>query len=235
VKPPAAAFAGSSTLLEVVVSNPGGVRHGLGFGVKAPRAERSLAWAEVEGHGLSSVVVACAAAQRGHLELPLLRVESRFPFGLFCAWSVWRPAGRRWVYPAPEQPAPPLPAAQAEAGAGSGHRASAAGEFEGVRPWRRGDSLRQVVWKKMARTGELVSRDGRETDRRQLWLDWQIAAAPDSESRLSRLCAWVLAAEADGRAFGLRLPGTELPMDDGPAQREQALQRLALHPGGSTR
>jgi uncharacterized protein (DUF58 family) len=94
-------------------------------------------------------------------------------------------------------------------------------------PWRRGDSLRQVAWKKLARHGELVSREGRESARRELWLDWSQARQPDTETRLSRLAAWVLLADAQGMAYGLRLPGRELAPADGAAHRHAALAVLA--------
>ncbi|MFO1340851.1 MAG: DUF58 domain-containing protein, partial [Burkholderiaceae bacterium] len=86
---------------------------------------------------------------------------------------------------------------------------------------------RQVAWKKLASTGELVSREGRESARRELWLDWALAHQPDVEARLSRLAAWVLQADRQGLAFGLRLPGQELPPADGTAQRHAALRALA--------
>lgn len=227
VKPPAAVFAGGQAELEVVVTNPGGARHGLGFGVQGARAERQLAWAEVAAQSQSTVTVGYTAPARGWHALPLLRVESRFPFGLFCAWAVWRPAGRIWVYPAPETPAPELPPLRSTAGGPVALAAASGTEFDGLRPWQRGDALRQVVWKKVARTGELVSREGRESSRQQLWLDWGAARLAEPEARLSRLAAWVVDAEARGLVFGLRLPGTELTPAEGPAQRRAALQALA--------
>jgi len=227
VKQPQPAFAGGRAELELVVTNSNGVRHGLGFGVQAPARERQLAWAQVHAQGQSPVTVGYTAGERGLHELPLLRVESLFPFGLFRAWTVWRPAGRIWVYPAPEAPAAELPAQRAAPGDELPSREASGGEFDGLRPWRRGDGLRQVVWKKVARTGEMVSRDGREASRQQLWLDWSAARVVDPEARLSRLAAWVLEADARGLAYGLRLPGRELAADAGAAQRHAALQALA--------
>lgn len=227
VKPPQPAFAGGRAELELVVTNAGGVRHGLGFGVDGPARQRQLAWAQIGPQGQSAVTVGYTAGERGLHALPLLRAESRFPFGLFRAWTVWRPAGRIWVYPAPETPAAELPPQRAKPGGELPSRAASGGEFDGLRPWRRGDGLRQVVWKKVARTGELVSRDGRESNRQQLWLDWSAARADDPERRLSRLAAWVLEADARGLAYGLRLPGRELPADHGASQRHAALQALA--------
>jgi uncharacterized protein (DUF58 family) len=230
LRPTAACHAGSPALLEVVATNPGQARHGLGFAVLEGHGEPTYAWVEVAARAQTVVTMSHAFATRGHHTLPALQVESRFPFGLFRAWSVWRPAGKVWVYPRPESPVPPLPAAQTQGDTGQHSRASAGGEFDGVRPWRRDDGPRQVVWKKVAHTGELVSRDSREASRLQLWLDWSLAAGAGPEERLSRVTAWVLAAESQGARWALRLPGTDLPPDSGHAHRELALQTLATWP-----
>jgi uncharacterized protein (DUF58 family) len=227
LKPPAPCHAGSAALLEVVVTNSGAARHGLGFGAQSEGGRPALAWAEVDARGQSHVTVACLFERRGHPTLPLLRIESRFPFGLFRAWALWRPAGRVWVYPAPEHPSTELPPAQAMPGDGRPLRAASGGEFDGVRAWRRGDALRQIVWKKVARTGTWISRDARESTRQQLWLDWADTRLREPEARLSRLTAWVLAAEAQGLPWGLRLPGYELPPAEGHSHPHDALQALA--------
>ncbi len=228
LKQPAAVFCGEPAQLEVILHNPGGVRHGLGLCLEnlAP-GQPELSWAEVEAKSQATVVLSFAATRRGRQNLPLLRLQSSFPFGLFRAWTVWRPAGGLWVYPRPELPSPPLPGTSAIEGSGATRRQAQGGEFDGVRPWRRGDSLRQVVWKKVARTGELVSRDMQTTARQQLWLDWEQTYLREPEARLSRLAAWVLACHSQGLPFGLRLPGQEIACDEGLAQRQAALQALA--------
>jgi uncharacterized protein (DUF58 family) len=157
-----------------------------------------------------------------------VRVESRYPFGLFRAWTIWRPAGQQWVYPRPETPAPPWP--QTEAAQGDDKPAARSGsgtEFEGVRAYRRGDTLRQVVWKKAARTGELISRETAGAVQREMWLRWGQAQGLETEARLSRLAAWIVAADAAGHSWGLSLPGTELAPAQGAAHRHAALQVLA--------
>jgi uncharacterized protein (DUF58 family) len=88
--------------------------------------------------------------------------------------------------------------------------------------------MRRVVWKKAAKTGELVSRDTSESTSRELWLDFDGAGLQDVEARLSRLAAWTLAATQTGLTFGLRIPGFELPPGQGDAQRRAALEALAL-------
>ena len=55
--------------------------------------------------------------------------------------------------------------------------------------------------------------------------------ALDTERRLERLTAWVLAAERAARPFSLSLPGAALPAGQGRDHRRTALTALALCPG----
>lgn len=232
VKAPAPVFAGEPATLEIVFDNPGSERHGIGLGLYEARRE-GMAFCDVPAQGSALLRLRFTPLRRGRHALPALLVETHFPLGLFRAWTVWRPAAQVLVYPAPEQPAPALPAGQATAAAGDPTTRHGAGsEFDGVRAYRRGDPLRQVVWKKVARAGEMVSRDTSASTAQTLWLDYTAAGdgrgLVDPEQRLSRLATWVLAAERGGLAFGLRLPGLDLPAAGGEAQRRDALSALAL-------
>lgn len=227
VRPVAPVFAGESAQLELVITNPGDARHGLGLGLDIGTRPIPLAYDEVGARGQTVMRLAFPATTRGLHALPMVRAESRYPFGLFVAWTWWRPAGQVCVWPAPERPAPSWPESAAEPGAESTGRSPGGPAFDGVRAYRRGDTLRQVVWKKAARTGELVSRDSQQGRQRSLWLAWQQAPLAEPEQRLSRLCAWVLMADAAGDRFGLQLPGAELEPGDGPSQKAAALRMLA--------
>lgn len=225
VKPPLPAFAGGRAELELLITNPGGSRYGLGFGLED--LPQQLSWVAVPAQTQTAVVIGCTALRRGRQGLPLLRAESRFPFGLFRAWTVWQPAGTLWVYPALETPTPALPPPEAMAGGQPHSHASRAGEFDGVRPWRSGDSLRQIVWKKVARGGGLVSREHQDSTQLRLCLDWQLTGLVEPEARLSRLAAWVVLADSRGLDYSLRLPGRELGSGSGSLHQHEALRRLA--------
>ena len=67
----------------------------------------------------SPVRLAFEPARRGWSPVPAVVVETRYPFGLMRAWSVWRPAAQVLAAPRPEQPAPPLPTGAAEGGKGA--------------------------------------------------------------------------------------------------------------------
>jgi uncharacterized protein (DUF58 family) len=226
-------FAGEAALLEVVMSNTGGARHGIGLRFQEQRIEQRGAWCDVPALGQASAHLSVVPATRGWHALPTLVVETQFPFGLFRAWTHWRPASQVLAYPKPEQPTPALPPAQSAPGGAPQARAGQGGELDGVRAWRRSDGLRQVVWKKVARSGQLVSRDTVAENSRELWLDWHATLGADRagpEARLSRLAAWARAAERQGLSYGLRLPGQQLAPDRGEAHQRRLLRELALWP-----
>jgi uncharacterized protein (DUF58 family) len=231
VKEPAPVFAGEPATLEVVFDNPGGERHGVGLGLYDAH-RHGMAFCDVPAQGSTLLRLRFTPPRRGRHALPTLLVETHFPLGLFRAWTVWRPAAQVLVYPAPELPAPPLPPGQPSGGGELRARTGTGGEFEGVRAYRRGDPLRQVVWKKVARSGELVSRDTSASAAQSLVLDYAASgvagAGADPEARLSRLAAWVLVAEQAGQGYSLKLPDRELSAGSGEAQRREALQALAL-------
>ena len=60
--------------------------------------------------GLAAGFIDAIAGGGGLITVPALLAETGFPFGLFRAWTVWRPATEVLVYPRPETPPQPLPA-----------------------------------------------------------------------------------------------------------------------------
>jgi uncharacterized protein (DUF58 family) len=231
LRPPAAVFAETPALIDVTLTSGGRARYGLGLRMESS-TDGALAWTDVPEGGQSAAQVSFVPQRRGRHPLPAIQIETRFPLGLFRAWSVWRPASQVLVYPRLEQPPAPLPAALAIPGGPAVRRSADGGEVEGVRAYRRGDPLKLVFWKKAARTleagGELVSRDTSAAVQQQLWLEWVQCTGLAPEDRLSRLAAWVVAADRAGVDHGLRLPGTEIAPAHGDAQRKYCLEALAL-------
>lgn len=236
LKAPQPVFAGQDVQLELRLHNTGRARWGIGVHVLgSPRSE--IAWTDVPALGHALLQIRYPAGSRGHHALPALQIVTSFPLGLFRAWSIWRPAAQVWIYPQPETPTPPFPVGQAGSDDGSvSVRTGLTGQdFEGVRNYRRGDSMRQVLWKKAALSLEqgtpLWVRETQAPAAQQLWLDWRDAAGANDEARLSRLTAWLLAAERAQAPYGLRLHGQEWPPALGAEHRQQCLEQLALAPG----
>ncbi|MBA4261294.1 MAG: DUF58 domain-containing protein [Comamonadaceae bacterium] len=233
---PAPVHAGQAATLDIrLASERTSIRHGIGLGVIADSGlgDTRIAWTDVPAQGRSSLQVAWSPPRRGLHVLPALTALTLFPLGTFRVWTVWRPATRLLVYPAPETHPPPLPPGEPQAGHAGSARLPSAGEFDGVRAYRRGDPQKTVVWKKAAQAfaagrDDLVSRDALSTQRQQLWLDFAQCGGADVEARLARLTAWVLMAERLGLDYGLRLPGREIRPDQGPGHKAACLENLAL-------
>jgi len=239
--PPEPQFAGAPAVLRVVLDNDRRTpRWGIGIAVRgaaddAPRAAPfNWAWSDVPALGSSTVEVAFRPARRGLHAVPPLVVETRFPLGTFRVWTVWRPAAQVLVYPAPEAHPPPLPPGEprAEAQRNAGTRTTPGGEYDGVRAYRRGDPLKMIVWKKVARamaagSGELYSRETQQSQLQELWLDAQLTGLSAQEARLSRLAAWVLMADRLGIDYGLRVASRQIALAQGEAHKRQCLALLA--------
>ena len=215
--PPEPTFARSTTTLEIHLTNER----------RTPRRSIALSvadtghwtWSDVPAQGEARVTVTFQPGERGRHRVPALTAETRYPLGTFRVWTVWRPAASVVVYPVPEPRAPALPPGEPRAGGAQATSIQHTGEFDGVRAYRRGDPRKLVLWKKLAKADELISRDGQQAQRHELWLDYEQAGLPGKEARLSRLCAWVLAADRLGIDYGLRLPGLAYKPASGAAHR----------------
>jgi uncharacterized protein (DUF58 family) len=185
---------------------------------------------DIPAHGIAEVVLEARAQRRGWLGIGRLMLETRYPLGLFRAWSYVEPDARCLVYPKPERS--PLPLRSGQAASGS-QRSPAAGneDFSGLRMYQLSDSPRHVAWKAVARADDMLTKQFAGEAAAELWLDWQLLAPSlGTEQRLSRLAGWVLAAERSGARYGLRLPGTEIAPARGDPHAAACLQALALHP-----
>lgn len=178
----------------------------------------------------SDVAVPVTAERRGWLDLPRTRLATVYPLGLFVAWSYLQPAMRCLVYPRP-LPAP-LPPLQPTLDGGEQHGEGGEEDFAGLRDRQPADSPRRVAWKASARDGgehQLLVKQFAGGARSQLQLDWSLTPAPATpEVRLGVLAGWVLAAEASGADYGLRLPGLEIAPGRGGRHRHRCLEALAL-------
>jgi uncharacterized protein (DUF58 family) len=186
---------------------------------------------DVPRMGEAEAVLPVPTKRRGWLPLGRVMLETRFPLGLFRAWSYVELEANCLVYPRPERT--PLPSPVADAAAGTAQaRALGNEDFASLRDYQRSDSPRHVAWKAVARSQKMLTKQFSGEAASELWLDW--AALPpglDVESRLSRLAGWVLLAERAGALYGLRLPGVELPPGQGESHGAACLRALALWEG----
>jgi uncharacterized protein (DUF58 family) len=223
---PPPVFATQDALILVHLHNP---RAATRFAVEL-RWQHSVqaACLNVPGRSFAQTQLRLPCPQRGQQALPPLVISTRFPLGCFRVWFVWRAASQVLVYPAIEQRPPPLPLPATQPGPGAHSTTNGVQAQDLLRPYRAGDPLKTIAWKKVAQTGDLISREGELSRPAALELSLQDTGLAEREHQLSRLCAWLLQAEAQGLRYGLRLPGQHLQADHGSQHLTRCLRALAL-------
>jgi len=158
------------------------------------------------------------------------RIQTAFPFGFFHKTRRERKLSAGfWVAPARVSVEEFVPAILTRMGEDSAHRVGLGEDFFSLRPYRMGDDLRRVHWRRSARTGRWVSIETEAKASRSLRL-W-LAKLPDDDAWREYMIAMVgsLAErflEMDF-AVGLWGPGIDLGPDRGSRQRLNVLTALA--------
>ncbi|WP_432695779.1 DUF58 domain-containing protein [Marinobacterium sp. YM272] len=175
------------------------------------------------------VELSCNAPERGWLDPGPLLVETRFPLGLFRAWT-WLDTGlKTLVYPYPVSCGTPPPG-EGEGGAEvSALKSRGPEDFQGLARYEKGGSLHQVAWKVYARGQGLHLKQYAGSASEEVWLDWGHWHDVGVEERLSGICYWVLELHQREQPFGVRLPGVVIAPATGEAHRLRVLKALALH------
>jgi uncharacterized protein (DUF58 family) len=165
---------------------------------------------------------------RGRIPLGRLTVSSNFPLGLWNGWAYVHFPLEGIAYPAPEPAPPPLPRGRDGPDSSAPARGGDA-DLAGLRDYQPGDPPQRVAWKAVARGAGWFTKsfDGTQGGG-PIVLDFD-AIPLAAEARLSRLTAWVLAAERAARPFALALPGFHLPSGQGREHQRAALTALALY------
>jgi len=218
-------FAGEPATFRISLRNDRALRPAVcvetGFAV-TPRLD-------IPARDVGRAVLTVPATQRGWLGCPPLRFASIYPLGITRVWTRWLslPA-RTLVYPKPADDSL-LATARGTEGESRSTLTEEGDDFTGLRRYQPGDPLSRISWKTLARGGGLHSKDFRAPLAESLWLDWEVLAPYDTETRLSLLCRAVIDAESAGLTYGLRIPGITLQPENGPTHRSSCLEALALY------
>ena len=219
---PQAAFAGDPAEFNFIVHNPDNQER-LAIDIHLQET-RTISLAP---HQTLPVILYRSATQRGWLNSGTLTLSSRFPLGLFRAWSPLRFDSKVLIYPRPAQTDLPFPETDADQGQQGQNRRSG-DDFSGLKTYQTCDPIRQIHWKSYAKGRGLHSKQYTGSSSVELWLDYESTPGDRIEERLSRLCRWIIEAEKAGLRYGLVLPGLKLSPDSGNAHLERCLCALAL-------
>jgi len=216
-------FAGEVAHFNVSVETPSQTR----FSIAVRRRGDEPVYADIVASETASICLGVHDTRRGIAQCGRLEIFTRYPIGLFHAWSYVDFGLTVLVYPRPD-PFGGAPPAQSRSASEEGIPVAGDEEFNMLRAYRPGDAPKLIAWKALAREQGLLTKEFSATASSELWLDWEDARATDVEARLSILCHWVMQAEGFGQSYGLRIPGREIAPARGEAHRTRCLEALAL-------
>ncbi len=198
--------------------------------IRLPSRSGPRALIDVPANGIATASLAVEAQKRGWLHLTRIRCGTRFPLGLFYAWTnLDTSSAKCLVYPQPHG-IRRLPRVEQESLQGQSGSRDGADDFMGFRSYRPGDPPRHIAWKALAREQAVLVKRFVGDRAERVWLSWKaVTTLRDDEARLSQLCLWVLEAEAHQVSYGLTMPGKRIGVGAGPQQRRLCLETLACY------
>jgi uncharacterized protein (DUF58 family) len=220
------AFAGQHGRIVLNVANDSRLAR---FDVEMDALAATPAATDLPPHSSRRLELDVPVPTRGIVRIERLRLATTHPFGLFRAWAYLHPALAVIVYPRPHGSLP-MPAHGAGTRSGGGRRgAGEDDEWLGLRPFREGDSPRQVAWKAYARGAPLLIKEYVASGAELRIFDFDELEGLPIEARLEQLARWVVDAEARGESYGLILPERIIEPDHGLEHRHRCLAALARH------
>jgi uncharacterized protein (DUF58 family) len=216
-------FAGDVARFMLSLETPSQAR----FAIGARRHDGEPVYADVAASEPAVMPIPAAATRRGMLRCGRVELFTRYPIGLFHAWSYVDFGLTVIVYPRPD-PGAGSPPQHSRSASEEGIPVPGDEEFNMLRGYRPGDPPKLIAWKALAREQGLLTKEFSAMASSELWLDWADAPGADVEARLSALAHWVMQAQDFGQGYGLRLPGVTIPPGRGEAHRARCLEALAL-------
>jgi uncharacterized protein (DUF58 family) len=218
-------FAGKPGVLRVVFSSDTDF---VRYGIEVAVGDGPSAGTDIPARGQSHVDATLLPSKRGILRIDRVYVATSFPYNLFRAWTWVHAPIDVAVYPRPEGSLP-MPTESAEKSGSRSMAIAGSDEWQGLRPFREGDSPRQVAWKAYARGAPLLVKEYSALGADLRVFDFSQLQQLDVESRLEQLTRWVVEAESRGERYALVLPSRTFEPDSGPQHRHECLLALAVH------
>lgn len=226
-------FAGDAARFKLRLDNRGarqrcGLLARLGGGWRRRQEKLPVLHFGLDADSIKTIEIAGATSTRGWCRPGPVTIATRFPLGLFRAWSHSDIGLQCLVYPRPTG-AQPLPESRTEDAASEGLAGTGEDEFAGLRDYQAGDSARRIHWKAVAQGRGVPVKLFSGADSGVTLLRWQDVADGNVEGKLSQLCRWVLDAEARNQLYAVCIPGLDIAPGRGEQHRHQCLQALALY------
>jgi len=193
---------------------------------------------KIEGRDCVLVEVPLELGNRGMQNLPILILETQFPFCFFRSWKLMRPEEPLLIYPA-RLGIRQLPATLGDQGGEpmkeQEKKYVSEEVFAGHRNYSHSDSFRRIDWKAYARTQALLVKqyESEESgeDAENVILNWNHTGhLKNLEARISQMTVWMEICHQRRGKFQLELPGWKSPLSRGDGHYREILEKLSLLP-----
>lgn len=171
-----------------------------------------------------------ASHTRGLQAVSRIKFFSRYPLGLFTVWLYCIPKAHTLVYPKPESPVPDFP--NHGGSEGEVNTTLKGDELTTIKEYQQGDPVRDIAWKKSAQSHKTWLKEFNQTQGKHLIFDSEQINSNHLEFKLSRMTAWVLAAEKAQANYQIKLPGHTSELSSGHNHMHRCLKSLALYQSG---
>jgi uncharacterized protein (DUF58 family) len=175
-----------------------------------------------------TLTLAVPAARRGQFKPAGIVIFTRYPTGLFHAWSWLKFDVPIVVYPQADFSHKAVESLVAEAQSLSTVDTADGDDFAGLREYQPGESLKHISWKAYAQGRGMLTKTFQGHASPSLWIDFADMPAPTLEGRLAQMTAQVIECSRQGRSYGIRLPGDEVAQSSGAAHKARCLKQIAL-------
>jgi uncharacterized protein (DUF58 family) len=216
-------FAHRDGTLSLTFENPAAAAR---FRIAAGVGDEPTAPADLPAQGRGRIELPVAAPARGIVQIDRLHLITTHPFGLFRTWTWVHAPIEMLVYPHPKGSLP-MPTHYGNTTGARSVTTIGSDEWLGLRPFRDGDSPRQVDWKAYAREAPLLVKEYSAAGAELRMFDFGALGNLQLEAKLEQLARWVVDAEAGGERYGLKLPNSYIKPDRGPEHRHRCLAALA--------
>jgi len=217
-------FAGEEAVFRLTLDNGAGLPR---LDIVAENADSKAGPVDLDAGASATLQLHRPTAKRGYVELSRFSVATTHPGNLFRAWTWVHMDARCLVYPAPAARGRPPPAGASLPGERAMQRRED-DDFAGLRTATPSDPPRRLAWKVYARSGQLLVKDFAGGVEQPQLFEFQALRDLDVEEKLSQLTRWCLDAAEAGTAFGLVLPGENIPLATGERHLHRCLRALAL-------
>jgi len=169
------------------------------------------------------------ALKRGLYQPAGFVIFTRYPTGLFHAWSWMKFDIPVLIYPKPLFDMNLKQSVSDEQHAKSTIDTSDGDDFAGLREHREGESLRHISWKAYAQGRGMLTKTFQGHASPSIWIDWSDMTATSLEGKLSQMTALVIQSNQEGRKYGIKLPGITIQQSIGAAHLADCLKQFGTY------